>query len=128
MFNLKLEEVRPAVAAMLTHGALLGRLAHVEWAAEKLRLKRLFALSLIAVVMTIVLLFTISIVVLALAWDTDYRWPVALGLIIVYAAGLALAVRRMTKLAIISEHPFSGTREELAADFQLIKQKLSHEP
>jgi len=121
---LKLEEVRPAVAALLTHGALLGRLAHVEWRAEKQRLARLFALSLFSAAMAVVVLLSISILVMTLAWDTDYRWLAALALVVFYAAGLVLAVRRLIHLFSIKESAFAGTCEELAADIALLKRRL----
>ena len=121
---LKLDEIRPAIGALLTHGALLAKLAQVEWATEKLRLMRLLTLSLIAMVMTVVLLLTISIFAMAAAWDTPYRWIVALALVVLYATGLALALRRLRQLVSIKESAFADTREELAADFALFKQRL----
>ncbi len=121
---LKLHEIRPAIGALLTHGVLLARLAQVEWATEKLRLTRLLALSLIATVMTVVLLLTISIFAMAAAWDTPYRWAVALALVVLYAAGLVLVLRRLRQLISIKESAFAGTRDELSADFALLKQRL----
>jgi uncharacterized membrane protein YqjE len=120
----KLDEIRPAIAALVTHGALLGKLAHVEWAAEKLRLTRLFALSLLAVVLLVVLLLSISIVAIALAWDTPYRLAVALGLIALYAVGLAVALGRLSRLVSSRATAFVGTREELTADFAILKRKF----
>lgn len=120
----KLDEIRPAITALVTHGALLGKLAHVEWAAEKLRLTRVFALSLLAVVLMVVLLFCVSVVAIALAWDTPYRLLVALGLIALYAIGLVVALRRLSRLVSSKASAFVGTREELAADFAILKRKF----
>jgi uncharacterized membrane protein YqjE len=121
---LNLAEIRPAIGALLTHGALLAKLAQVEWTTEKLRLARLFALSLFAVVMSVVLLLTISSLVMVAVWDTPYRWAVALALVVIYATGLMLSLRRLRQLVSIEESAFAGTREELAAGFALLKQRL----
>lgn len=124
---LKLDQIRPALVALVTHGVLLLKLAQVEWAAEKLRLVRMIVLSLVAMVMAVTLLLSLSILAMALAWDTPYRLAVALGVIVVYALGLGIALNRLKRMASLKGVAFAGMREELSADFALLKRKLSHD-
>jgi uncharacterized membrane protein YqjE len=63
-------------------------------------------------------------VALALSWDTRYRIPVALAVVVVYAAILFMAWQRFRTLSAQSRESFAGTREELSADLELIRKRL----
>ena len=121
---MKIEKLRPIASALSAHGALLLKLVEIEWAVEKARLTRMFALMLLASVTLFALVLFVSAFIIALAWNTPYRWVVALCLVVLYAGGLGLMVRQFRHLSHSSDQAFAGTREELAADFSLLKRKL----
>jgi uncharacterized membrane protein YqjE len=122
---LRIDKLRPAASALLTHGVLVLKLAQVEWTAEKRRLQGMLALSLVAFGITLALLLFVSLLAIALLWNSPYLWAMALGIVAFHVAGLWLALQRLQKLARMQDRSFAGTQEELTADFALFKRKLS---
>jgi uncharacterized membrane protein YqjE len=116
--------LRSAGSALLTQAGLYGQLARVEWAAEKSRIARLAAAALIAFIGLLCALLMAGVLVLAISWDTPYRVPAAIGLVVFYAACAGLAWYRFKALSARSREAFAGTREELAADVNLIRSRL----
>jgi uncharacterized membrane protein YqjE len=70
-----------------------------------------------------VMLF-VGVVAVTVSWDTAFRIPTAVTLVVVYAIGTAIAWRRVQALSAQSDQAFAATREELATDFALLKSKL----
>lgn len=110
--------------ALLAQGALHGQLARVEWAEEKQRLLRMLALSLFGLACLLCALLLLNGLALALSWDTAYRIPTLLALIIAHALGAVVAWRHLRRLSARADQAFAATREELAAVITLLKSKL----
>ena len=70
------------------------------------------------------MMLLVAVLVLALAWDTSYRAVAVLALIAAYGTGLELARRRLRTLSALGEKSFAATREELAADIELLRSRL----
>lgn len=116
--------LRSGGKAILGQAALYGELACVEWAEEKNRLTKMFVLGMAAFACLLgVLLFT-GVLVMAISWDTPYRIPAVLAMMVIYAMGVGIAWHKVRALSASSGQAFAGTREEFAADIALIKSKL----
>lgn len=116
--------LRTAGSALLTQAGLHGQLVRVEWEAEKHRIVGMAVAALIAFASLLCTLLMAGALALALSWDTRFRIPVAIALVVVYAAILSLAWHRFKALSAQSLDSFAGTREELAADLALIRKRL----
>jgi uncharacterized membrane protein YqjE len=115
---------RSASKAILAQVNLHQQLVKVEWEEEKKRLSQLFLACLFGFACLICLLFFLGFLVVALSWDTQYRAVSILVLCGVYGLGLYISWNRFARLAKSPEGFFSNTREELAADFSMIKSKI----
>jgi uncharacterized membrane protein YqjE len=116
--------LRSAGSSLLTQAGLHGQLARVEWAAEKRRIAGLLIAALIAGIGVLCALLMAGALVLAFSWDTPYRVPVAIGLVLFYAACAGFAWMRFKALSARGHEAFAGTREEIAADVALIRSRL----
>mgnify|MGYP003951104377 CR=1 FL=1 len=116
--------LRSGGKAILGQAALYGELACVEWAEEKNRLTKMFVIGMAAFACLLgVLLFT-GVLVMAISWDTPYRIPAVLAMMVIYVIGVGIAWHKVRALSASSGQAFSVTREEFAADIALIKSKL----
>jgi uncharacterized membrane protein YqjE len=111
-----------AGGALFAQVRLHGQLVRVEWEEEKIRLLKLLVAALLGFVGLLCLLMFAGIAVLASSWDSAYRIPVAVILVAVYALATALAWRWFKALS--ARQAFAATREELAADLDLIRSTL----
>ena len=116
--------IRSGAGAMLAQAALHGQLARVEWAQEKRRLLRMLAVALFGFACLLCSLATIGVLVLALSWDTAYRFMAILALLAVYVGGAGFAWHRFQILSALGDQAFAATRDELSADLALIRSKL----
>ena len=116
--------LRSAGSALLTQASLHGQLARVEWAAEKKRISGLLFAALIAAIGVLCTLLMAGALVLAFSWDTPYRIPVAVGLVLFYAACAGFAWMRFKSLSASGREAFAATREEIAADLAMIRSRL----
>lgn len=98
---------------------LQGELVKLEWEEEKTRLLQMLLALLIGLTFLICSLGCVSVLVMALFWDSPYRIPAVLLLIGMHTSGLVLAWRRFQALSARSANAFAATREELAADIAL---------
>lgn len=116
--------LRAAGAEMTAQAALHGQLAQVEWAEEKRRLGRMLLTTLLGFALLQCLMLLIAVLVLALSWQTPYRFPALLALVLVCGLGSAVTWRRLQALVASGDQSFAATRAELAADFALLKSRL----
>ncbi|MEX1993944.1 MAG: phage holin family protein [Steroidobacteraceae bacterium] len=116
--------LRSAGAALFTQASLHGQLARVEWEEEKARLLGMAIAALLCFAGLLCLLLMAGAVVLAFSWNTPYRVPAALALVAAYGLIAGFAWRRIRLLSARSSQAFAATREELAADLALLKEKL----
>lgn len=116
--------LRSAGRALCAQAALHGQLARVEWAEEKSRLLHMLLTALFGFACLLCLLLSGSALVVALSWNTPYRLPSMLGLLLVHGLGSLLAWRHLHALAARSEQGFAATRAELAADIALLRSAL----
>ena len=115
---------RSAGSALLAQTSLHGQLLMVEWAREKQRLLAMLLVILLGFACLLAIMLLGAALVLALSWETDYRIPAVLGLIALYGLGLAVAWWHFKRLVTLGDSVFAGTRSELAADLQLLKEAL----
>lgn len=116
--------LRAAGGALWDQARLHGELARIEWLVEQRRLARCAVLALAVVVMAACACAALGAMALALAWDTPWRPLVAITLPLGYA-GLAVLVLRRLRAAWRRTGPaFAATREELAADLDLLRSRL----
>jgi uncharacterized membrane protein YqjE len=107
--------------AIFGQASLYGELARVDWAEEKKRLTNMFVAGTAAFACLLSLLLFVGVLVLALSWDTTYRVPAVVAMIMLYATGLGVAWFRARALLASGEQAFAAMRGELAADFTFIK-------
>ena len=116
--------MRSAGKAILGQAALYGELASVEWAEEKNRLTKMFVIGMAAFACLLGVLLFSGVLVMAISWDTPYRVPAVLAMMVIYAIGVGIAWHKVRALSASSGQAFAVTREEFAADIALIKSKL----
>lgn len=116
--------LRSASSALVAQATLHTQLALVEWEEEKQRLSKMLIFTLMGFAFFLCLLFFAGAFVVALSWDTQFRIPVFLTLIICYALAALWAGFRIKTLAALSSNTFAATRTEIAADIALIKSVL----
>lgn len=119
-----LSVLRSASSALLAQASLHAQLAQVEWEEEKQRLAKMLALALMGFACFLSLLIFIGAFVLMLSWDTQYRIPVFLVVMLSYFIALVWAGLTLNALGKQSSNSFAGTRAEIAADIALIKRAL----
>jgi uncharacterized membrane protein YqjE len=116
--------LRSASGALVAQATLHTQLALVEWEEEKQRLLQMLIFTLVGFAFFLCLLFLIGAFLLTLSWDTPFRIPVFITLIIGYALATLWAAFRIKSLAALSSNTFAATRTEIAADIALIKSVL----
>jgi uncharacterized membrane protein YqjE len=116
--------VRSAGKAIFAQAALHGQLARVEWAQERSRLATMLVVALLGFSAVLCVMLFTGVLVVAFSWDSAYRIPAAIAVVLVYLLGIVIAWRRLQALSALGDQAFAATREELAADIALIKSKL----
>jgi uncharacterized membrane protein YqjE len=103
---------------------LYGQLASVEWKVEKSRLTSMLISLMLGFTFFFSLLFALSSLVLMLSWDTQYRsWAMA-ALVCFYGLGVWFSWYRFRSLDNRGSQAFSDTREEIAIDIALLRDKM----
>lgn len=93
----------------------------LEWQEERARVQRLLLLTAVATACVLLLLLFAGGFLMAAVWYTPYRIPVGGLLLAALAGGAAAALSRARSLSLHARHPFTGVREELAKDTQLVR-------
>lgn len=113
--------LRSAGGELLVQASLYARLAQVEWEEERRRLQKMLLVSLIGFACLLCLMLFVGALVMLLAWDSGYRIPAMLAVMLLYGIGLGVAFYSLKRLSARSRDAFAATREELAADIALFK-------
>ncbi|GGY77765.1 hypothetical protein GCM10011613_22930 [Cellvibrio zantedeschiae] len=113
-----------AGSALSAQASLHAQLAQVEWEEEKQRLCQMAIFSVIAFAFFLCFLLVLSAFAIALSWDTPYRIPVFIVLILAHLCVVIWAGLRVKALAALSSNSFAATRAEIAADIALLKSVL----
>jgi uncharacterized membrane protein YqjE len=116
--------LRSAGGALIDQLALHGQLVHIQFKEEKIRLLKMFIVTLMGLGCLLCLMLFVGIFVLAFYWNTEYRIPAAILLIAIYALGCGVAWFRLKTLLALGDQAFASTREELAADIAMLKSRL----
>lgn len=116
--------LRSAGNTLVLQADLYKQLAKLEWAQEKDRLTRMALAIVVALVCFVGTLLFAGVLLLAVVWDTEYRIPTLIGLVVAYASGVAIALWRLKVLAQQGATAFAALRQELSADIALIKSQL----
>ena len=119
-----IQRLRAIGKTILVQLELHGQLIQVEWAIEKHRLQQSLIMLLLAFSCFFGFILTISLLLLTLAWPTEYRIHTIVSLIGIYAVGLFVCCYRLNKLIALSGLAFAETRNEIAAECQLIRNQL----
>ena len=109
---------------MLAQAALHSELARVEWAEEKSRLLRLAVAAALGSAFLLCVMLFAGVLVIAVSWDSVYRVAAIVAVIVVYAISAGVAWHKLQQLSAQGEHSFAATREELAADLEMLKSRL----
>ncbi len=116
--------VRTAGGALCTQAGLYGQLARIEWLEEKIRLRSMLLMALLGFASVLCVMLFTGIAALALSWETAYRLPAVIALLLFYAAGMALAWYRLRALSASGSRSFAALREELSIDAALLRSRL----
>lgn len=119
-----IRRLRSAGGALLAQALLHGELARVEWEAEKSRLLRMLAVTLLGFACLLCALLFGGALVLATAWDTVYRLQAGILLFLLYTLATIVAWRRYQALSAQGGQVFANSRDELAKDVTLLKAML----
>ncbi len=117
--------LRSAGGGLLAQLALYGQLFNVEWALEKRRLFRTVVTGMLAFALLLCLLSLVVVLVLALSWDTPYRIPAVIALVLATTSALAIVWRHFMMLQLQGQQAFIAIRQELADDLALLKEALT---
>lgn len=112
------------VGALFAQGSLHLELMRVEWALEKLRYRRMLRLVLIGVPMFACSLLSIGVLVMMLSWNTAYKFPAAVVLVVLYSAGTLFVYYRLRQEDILGNTAFAESKREIASDIALIRDRL----
>jgi uncharacterized membrane protein YqjE len=110
--------------ALLGQAGLHAELARVEWQELKQQLGALLLVAALGLACLLCLLLAAGALAVAFSWDSGWRIPVALGVLLVYAVAAMLAWQRCQALAAQSAQAFAATRTEIAADIALLRSRL----
>ncbi len=116
--------LRSAGGELLLQSALHAQLLAVEWQREKIRLRQLLLTALCGFACLLGLMLTLSALLLTSNWSAEHRTAATLLLVGLYAVGLALTWFRLQALSARREHSFAATREQFAADLDLLRSQL----
>lgn len=116
--------LRSGGGALLAQGLLHAELAGIEWQEEKQRLLRLLVIILLGFTCLLGGLLFAGLLALAAAWDTAWRLPMGIGVVLLYVGGAAIAWRHLRATAALGEQAFAASRAELAADAALLRGSL----
>ena len=116
--------LRSASAALFAQASLHARLAQVEWISEKARLSRLLAMAALAFASVLCAMLFAGGLILAIGWDSEHRLFYIGGVIVLYTAIAAYAWHRIGALSAQGANAFRATREELAADMDMLRSRL----
>lgn len=114
--------------AVAIEGALAAEdrleLAHLEWQAQKQRLRQLLVLTIAVTGLTVVALVLVSLALMVQFWDTPQRtlvaWLVAGVGLLLWAIALAALISLVRQMG----SAFVLTRQELAQDWRNLKDRL----
>ena len=96
----------------------------LEWEEEKLRLRRLLVLAVLAAALTIVALIVLSFAVMIHFWDSGHRQAVAWGVAVFWLLAWGGVLAALVKSAQGGRRAFLFTRQELARDWADLKERL----
>ncbi|MBI2801082.1 MAG: phage holin family protein [Gammaproteobacteria bacterium] len=113
-----------AGGALFDQARLHGQLARIEWEEAKNHWLKMLAAVLFGFICLLCCLLFAGELVLVVAWDTPYRIPAILGLVLLFGMGSAVAWRRFQVWSASGGSFFATSREELAADVALLKSNL----
>ena len=115
--------IQVAGGPLLSHAALHGRLAWVEWLEEKSRLARMLVLLLTGLMLLLAILLLLTALVLVACWQTEYRMHAIVAVLAVYATGVGVAGWRYAVLAEKGRQAFAATREQFLLDLASFRQQ-----
>jgi len=117
--------LRSAGSALLAQGGLHAELLRLEWMEERQRLRRMLLAVLAGTAFLLCSLLTLGALLVLLSWETPYRVLTLALLLLAYALAAGFAWYRFLTLAAMGSQAFAASREELAADLALLKNRLS---
>lgn len=121
-----LDMIRSGMAGdiVLKQVMLHGQLAQLEWAEEKLRLFKMFLAILLGFTFLVSALCVFSALIVVLSWETPYRLPALISMIILYGFGSGITWNYYQNLSAQGKQAFSASRKEFFLDTELLKRAL----
>ena len=120
----RLRRCRETASELVAAAEDRAELIRLEWAEEKQRLQHLLVLSVALAALTIVVMVVASVAVVVHFWDSGSRalvaWLVAAVWLLLWLGAAALLVQALRQ----GRQSFALTREELAADWSEMKERL----
>jgi uncharacterized membrane protein YqjE len=119
-----INRLRSITKIVLTRLELHGQLISVEWAEEKVRLKQMGLLVLLAFIFLFCALLFIGIFAVALSWESEFRNYAAGAVFLLYVLGFGICAFKLKTLAERSAATFAASRDEVEADLALLRSRL----
>ncbi len=116
--------LRSAGGAFIAQAGLHAELARVEWAEEKIRIKRTAIAGFIGFISAQCLLMSLGLIALVSSWRTPYEVPVMAAVLLGYLAICVIALYAMTNQSAFSAKTFAVTRQEISADLAMLRSTL----
>lgn len=113
--------LRAAGGGLLSQATLHAQLAGVEWEEEKNRLLKMLAITLLGFACLLCTLLFAGGLALAATWETVYRLPALIALVILFGSCTVATWQLFQAQATLGSQSFAASREELAADTALLK-------
>ena len=99
-------------------------LFNIEWQEEKRRIVELLILAAVALLFGVLALGLLSFTLVALFWETPWRFHALFGISGLYLLLAAILVVRLQRKASLSNKVFEATVEELKKDTEWVRRHL----
>jgi uncharacterized membrane protein YqjE len=120
----KIERYRLLAAEAAIAAESRVELLTIEWEEEKLRLRRLLVLAVLAAALSIVALTVLSIAVMIHFWDSGHRQAAAWWVAGFWVVAWGAVLFALKSAADGGSRAFAITRQELARDWSDLKERL----
>lgn len=101
------------------------KLIQQEWYEEQLRLKQFILCAILCFVFLLILLFSLSLAVIATFWNSEYRLLIVWLVVALWALCVLFCFVRILFIAQKGKHSFQYSKRELREDWETIKDQLN---
>lgn len=112
------------IGKLLSQFSLHLQLLQVEFQEEMQRLWQMHLFLLLCLSLFVCTMFSLALLVISLSWDTPYRVPSIGLLLMLFGCGTGFTFFRLKVIQKRGAEAFVDSRQEFAADFALLKNRL----